>query len=120
MSNPIYLIAWISRDEDNYRTSDVDEDYGYFPTREAAQAWVDGKHNFEEAYPRYVARSEETNRRREREVEVKQRVWDEMKSEGIDPGFFRPAKAHLINILGYEEYCDDQRTYEVVEVEPNA
>lgn len=117
VSMPIYLIAWVSRDDDNYRTSDVDESFGFFPTREEAQAWVDGKHNFEETYPKYVARSEETNRKRKREVEVKQRIWDELKAEGVSPDFFRPVKAHLINILSYEDYCLDQTDYEVVEVE---
>lgn len=117
MFDKIYMIAWASQDEDGYSTDTLDESYGFFLSEEVAQAWVDARHNFEKNYLEYLNQIEVKNAMSQKEFEVKVRVWDEMKAEGINPGFFKPVKAYHEEPLSFDRYAEANRKYAIVEVD---
>jgi len=54
---PIYLPTYVSYDGP-YREETPTEDYGYFTSQEAVEAWVDERNGNREGYVRYVAARE--------------------------------------------------------------
>lgn len=117
-SGSIYMIAYVGRDDDNYPTSSLDEDFGFFLTEEAAEAWVETHEDFEARYQAQIEHTKQTNIQRHHEAAVKRRVWDEMKAEGVNPGFFRPGDVKDLTVLPFERWKADMSRYAVVEVKP--
>lgn len=115
----IYLIAYVHFDDDNYRNETVDEDYGYFTSREDAQAWIDYKQNLAEEYAEYVDRRVARNVKAETDFEAKCRAYDLLKEQGIEPPFFRPTAISTVPVQSFEVWKEQNERFAIVEVEPN-
>lgn len=115
----IYMIAHINRDEYDRlcSTDSIDEDYGFYTTREAAQAKVDELHDFQKKYARYLVAIEDRIAKAQKEFEIKTRLHDELRAAGVEPGFFRPVKPQVSRPQTFEQYIEIVRQYTVVEVE---
>lgn len=121
----IYLIAYVYRSDDHYddRSVTIEEDYGYFTTREAAEAFVASKtEDVRPAYDGYVARLEEFNAKAEAHFTERVEYYERLKAAGLEngPGVKKPVKANTERIKSYEEYRRDRysQEYDIVEVEP--
>lgn len=114
----IYMIVYVSRDDDRYTSETIDEELGYYTSFEAAQAWVDKVHDYDNRYARYVEAVKSANEKRQTEFEVRRDVWDQMKAKGVDPGFFRPERTYMVEPVNFELWKIDAEMYRVIEVQP--
>lgn len=115
----IYLIAYVHFDDDNYRHETVDEDFGYFTSREDAQAWINSKQNLTQEYIEYVERMVARNVKAETDFEATCRAYDLLVEKDVKPPFFRPARASTVQVLEFPEWKRQNERFAIVEVEPN-
>lgn len=119
MADPIYLIQYKGQDYDGRDTWITEEGYGYFTSQEAAQAWIEKREAFEARYGSYLREIEIKNRDAQAQAEALAAAWDNLKAQGISPGFFRPTlPARQTTPTEYEEWKSRVSQYSFTEVDP--
>lgn len=119
--NKIYLVTYVSWDG-YHRDDTLTEDYGYFTSQEAVEAWVNARNGNREGYDRYVAAREADQATYDEAYALAADRWKTLEAAGLQAGAFmsRPTKPKEASILSYEEWTARQEArYGWVEVEPH-
>lgn len=121
---PIWVIVYNYPYDSGHYTPDWEErveteDYGFFRTEEAAQAFVDKKNDHGAKYEKYVADRARGNEREQASYDERKAKWDSLAEKGLNPADYMPEPRlalsetktfeQMVRVFEAEEYYSIQK-----------